>query len=83
MLSMGSLLLHARNENYYRYAINGAAYGFADMRPYNSGQAEYLRIPCGDFNCLQLSSDAEEKEPTIRWWPPSFLPSTKPSGCSA
>ncbi|GCE24425.1 glutathione-independent formaldehyde dehydrogenase [Dictyobacter kobayashii] len=40
----------------------GAAYGFADMGPYNGGQAEYLRVPYGDFNCLKLPDDAREKE---------------------
>ena len=40
----------------------GAAYGFADMGPYNGGQAEYLRVPYGDFNCLILPPDAEEKQ---------------------
>ena len=40
----------------------GAAYGFADMGPYNGGQAEYLRVPYGDFNCLVLPPDAEEKQ---------------------
>ncbi len=40
----------------------GAAYGFADMGPYSGGQAEYLRVPYGDFNCLVLPSDAEEKQ---------------------
>jgi len=40
----------------------GAAYGFADMGPYNGGQAEYLRVPYGDFNCLKLPEDAEEKQ---------------------
>jgi glutathione-independent formaldehyde dehydrogenase len=39
----------------------GAAYGFADMGPYDGGQAEYLRVPWGDFNCLRLPEDAEEK----------------------
>ncbi|MBV9037204.1 MAG: alcohol dehydrogenase catalytic domain-containing protein, partial [Acidobacteriaceae bacterium] len=32
----------------------GAAYGFADMGPYRGGQAELLRVPYGDFNCLVL-----------------------------
>ena len=32
----------------------GAAYGFADMGPYEGGQAEYLRVPWADFNCLRL-----------------------------
>lgn len=40
----------------------GAAYGFADMGPYRGGQAEFLRVPYGDYNCLILPEDAEEKE---------------------
>ncbi|MEV6862632.1 glutathione-independent formaldehyde dehydrogenase [Streptosporangium subroseum] len=40
----------------------GAAYGFADMGPYNGGQAELLRVPYGDFNCLILPDDAKEKQ---------------------
>jgi threonine dehydrogenase-like Zn-dependent dehydrogenase len=40
----------------------GAAYGFADMGPYEGGQAEYLRVPYGDFNCLRLPADAAEKQ---------------------
>ncbi len=40
----------------------GAAYGYADMGPYSGGQAEYLRVPYGDFNCLVLPEDAREKE---------------------
>jgi threonine dehydrogenase-like Zn-dependent dehydrogenase len=40
----------------------GAAYGYADMGPYSGGQAEYLRVPFGDFNCLVLPPNAEEKE---------------------
>ena len=40
----------------------GAAYGFAGMGPYSGGQAEYLRVPYGDFNCLKLPEDALEKE---------------------
>jgi glutathione-independent formaldehyde dehydrogenase len=40
----------------------GAAYGYAGMGPYNGGQAEYLRVPYGDFNCLKLPDDAREKE---------------------
>ena len=42
--------------------LAGAAYGFADMGPYQGGQAEYLRVPYGDFNCLRLGEDAAEKE---------------------
>ncbi len=40
----------------------GAAYGFAGMGPYSGGQAEYLLVPYGDFNCLVLPEDAVEKE---------------------
>ncbi|MCP2014713.1 threonine dehydrogenase-like Zn-dependent dehydrogenase [Deinococcus sp. HSC-46F16] len=40
----------------------GAAYGFADMGPYPGGQAELLRVPYGDYNCLLLPPDAQEKE---------------------
>lgn len=31
-----------------------AAYGYVDMGPYRGGQAELLRVPYGDFNCLKL-----------------------------
>jgi glutathione-independent formaldehyde dehydrogenase len=41
--------------------IAGAAYGFADMGPWNGGQAEYLLVPWADFNCLRLPEDAGEK----------------------
>ena len=37
----------------------GAAYGFAGMGPYKGGQAELLRVPYADFNCLVLPPDAE------------------------
>lgn len=40
----------------------GAAYGYAEMGPYHGGQAEYLRVPYADFNCLILPEDAKEKE---------------------
>jgi glutathione-independent formaldehyde dehydrogenase len=40
----------------------GGAYGFAGMGPYSGGQAEYLRVPYGDYNCLVLPRGAEEKE---------------------
>ena len=29
-------------------------YGYSGMGPYPGGQAEYLRVPFGDFNCLKL-----------------------------
>jgi glutathione-independent formaldehyde dehydrogenase len=40
----------------------GGAYGFAGMGPYSGGQAEFLRVPYGDYNCLVLPRDAEAKE---------------------
>lgn len=40
----------------------GAAYGFAGMGPYSGGQAEYLRVPYADYNCLRLPEDADERE---------------------
>ena len=40
----------------------GAAYGFAGMGPYSGGQAELLRVPYGDNNCLRLGEDAIEKQ---------------------
>jgi len=40
----------------------GAAFGYAGMGPYPGGQAEYLKVPYADFNCLRLHDDAEEKE---------------------
>ncbi|MEJ2864368.1 glutathione-independent formaldehyde dehydrogenase [Actinomycetospora flava] len=40
----------------------GGAYGFAGMGPYQGGQAEYLRVPFGDFNALVLPEDAVDKE---------------------
>ena len=43
-------------------AAAGAAYGFAGMGPYAGGQAELLRVPYGDNNCLRLGEDAVEKQ---------------------
>src|ERR1700679_3656526 len=40
----------------------GGAYGYAGMGPYEGGQAEFLRVPYADFNCLILPEGAEEKE---------------------
>ncbi len=42
--------------------VAGAAYGYAGMGPFQGGQAEYLRVPYGDFNCLVLPEDAHERE---------------------
>lgn len=40
----------------------GGAYGYSGMGPYRGGQAELLRVPYGDFNCLVLPKNAKEKE---------------------
>ncbi len=40
----------------------GGAYGYPSMGGYQGGQAEALRVPYGDFNCLALPPDAKEKE---------------------
>jgi glutathione-independent formaldehyde dehydrogenase len=32
----------------------GGAYGYVSMGPYQGGQAERLRVPFADYNCLQL-----------------------------
>jgi threonine dehydrogenase-like Zn-dependent dehydrogenase len=42
--------------------IAGAAYGFADMGPWQGGQAEYLRVPWADFDCLRLPEDARDRQ---------------------
>jgi glutathione-independent formaldehyde dehydrogenase len=34
--------------------MDGAAYGYANMGPYDGGQAEYLWVPFADFNLLAL-----------------------------
>ncbi|MGI8411291.1 MAG: glutathione-independent formaldehyde dehydrogenase [Solirubrobacteraceae bacterium] len=40
----------------------GGAYGYPSMGGYPGGQAEFLRVPFADFNCLVLPEDAREKE---------------------
>ncbi|HEX4791498.1 MAG TPA: glutathione-independent formaldehyde dehydrogenase [Actinospica sp.] len=40
----------------------GGAYGYASMGPFQGGQAELLRVPFGDFNCLKLPPDAAERQ---------------------
>ncbi|MCW2901225.1 MAG: aldehyde dehydrogenase [Streptosporangiaceae bacterium] len=42
-------------------AGGGAAYGFAGMGPYEGGQAEYLRVPHADFNCLRLPEGTQKE----------------------
>ena len=40
-----------------------AGYGYAGMGPYRGGQAEYLRVPFADFNCLKLpGNEGDEME---------------------
>ena len=41
--------------------VDGAAYGYANMGPYDGGQAEYLRVPFADFNLLELPQGDEHK----------------------
>lgn len=40
----------------------GGAYGYVSMGPYKGGQAEYLRVPFADFNCLQLPKGDEHED---------------------
>ncbi len=41
----------------------GGAYGYVGMGPYSGGQAEYLRVPFADYNCVQLpQGDEHEKD---------------------
>lgn len=39
----------------------GGAYGYVAMGPYMGGQAEYLRVPYADFNCLKLPPGNEHE----------------------
>jgi glutathione-independent formaldehyde dehydrogenase len=39
----------------------GGAYGYVAMGPYLGGQAEYLRVPFADFNCLRLPPGDEHE----------------------
>ncbi|WP_026328368.1 glutathione-independent formaldehyde dehydrogenase [Streptomyces sulphureus] len=40
----------------------GGAYGYVSMGPYRGGQAEYLRVPFADFNCLRLPPGEEHED---------------------
>jgi glutathione-independent formaldehyde dehydrogenase len=42
--------------------FGGGAYGYVSMGPYRGGQAEYLRVPFADFNCLQLPKGTEHEK---------------------
>ncbi|MEG8279372.1 glutathione-independent formaldehyde dehydrogenase [Streptomyces sp. AHA2] len=39
----------------------GGAYGYVAMGPYTGGQAEYVRVPYADFNCLKLPEGTEKE----------------------
>ncbi|WNB87274.1 glutathione-independent formaldehyde dehydrogenase [Cellulomonas sp. ATA003] len=41
--------------------MDGAAYGYANMGPYDGGQAEYLRVPFADVNLLELPAGTEHE----------------------
>jgi glutathione-independent formaldehyde dehydrogenase len=41
--------------------MDGAAYGYANMGPYDGGQAEFLRVPYADFNLLELPPGSEHE----------------------
>ncbi|MBV9580050.1 MAG: glutathione-independent formaldehyde dehydrogenase [Chloroflexi bacterium] len=38
----------------------GAGYGYVGMGPYRGGQAELLRVPFADFNCLLLPGEPDD-----------------------
>ncbi|MGH3097051.1 MAG: glutathione-independent formaldehyde dehydrogenase [Streptosporangiales bacterium] len=40
----------------------GGAYGYVSMGPYKGGQAEYLRVPYADFNCVPLPEGDEHED---------------------
>jgi glutathione-independent formaldehyde dehydrogenase len=39
----------------------GGAYGYVEMGPFPGGQAEYVRVPFADFNCLKLPAGSEHE----------------------
>ena len=43
----------------------GGAYGYVAMGPYTGGQAEYLRVPFADYNCLVLPPGNEHESDFI------------------
>ena len=42
--------------------VDGGVYGYAQMGPYDGGQAEYLRVPYADFNLLRLPPGREHEQ---------------------
>jgi threonine dehydrogenase-like Zn-dependent dehydrogenase len=43
----------------------GGAYGYVAMGPYQGGQAQFLRVPYADFNCLPLPAGKEHESDFI------------------
>lgn len=43
----------------------GGAYGYVAMGPWTGGQAEYLKVPYADFNCLKLPEGTEHESDFI------------------
>ena len=41
--------------------VDGSAYGYASMGPWDGGQAEYLKVPYADFNLLALPEGTEHE----------------------
>ena len=39
----------------------GAGYGYAGLGPYQGGQAEYIRVPFADYNCLKVPGTAGDE----------------------
>lgn len=39
----------------------GGAYGYVAMGPYEGGQAQYIRVPYAEFNCLPLPAGTEHE----------------------
>ncbi|KAA8566491.1 hypothetical protein MFRU_042g00170 [Monilinia fructicola] len=39
----------------------GGAYGYVAMGPYQGGQAQYIRVPYAEFNCLPLPAGKEHE----------------------
>ncbi|TVY41532.1 putative zinc-type alcohol dehydrogenase-like protein [Lachnellula subtilissima] len=43
----------------------GGAYGYVAMGPYQGGQAQFIRVPYADFNCLPLPAGTEHERDFI------------------
>ncbi|TVY22940.1 putative zinc-type alcohol dehydrogenase-like protein [Lachnellula hyalina] len=43
----------------------GGAYGYVAMGPYQGGQAQFIRVPYADFNCLPLPAGTEHESDFI------------------